>query len=118
MTFRLKEKAAVQPEHRPDLGIGTDDVVRKGNRVTVTVHSLGSVAAPAGTVTLETPEGRALATAAVPALEAPTDLAPKTARIALAVPAGAPETLHVRVTSGVAEVTRRNDVVVLGRENH
>lgn len=113
MAFRLKEKTPVQPEHRPDLGIGADDVVRKGNRLSVTVHSLGSVAAPAGTVTLETAEGRVLATADVPPLAAPTDLVAKTATVSLNVPADAPEVLHVRVSTGQPEVTRRNDVVVL-----
>jgi hypothetical protein len=36
----LKQKAAIQPEFRPDLGIGADDVQRRGNNLTVTVHSL------------------------------------------------------------------------------
>ncbi|WP_243652424.1 LamG-like jellyroll fold domain-containing protein [Novosphingobium sp. PhB165] len=114
MTFRLKQKAAVQPEHRPDLGIGLDDVTRKGNRLAVTVHSLGSVAAPAGTLTLETPEGKVLASAPVPALAPPTDLLAKTATVTLTVPAGAPEVLHVRVSTGAPEVTQRNNVVILG----
>ena len=37
---------------RPDLGIGEDDVKVEGNRVKVTVHSLGSVDAPASKVVL------------------------------------------------------------------
>ncbi|NMN05293.1 hypothetical protein FHT17_002487 [Novosphingobium sp. SG916] len=113
MTFRLTQRAAVQPEHRPDLGIGADDVTRKGSRITVRVHSLGSMAAPAGTLTLETADGHVLARAAVPPLPAPTDLTPRTATVTLAIPAGAPQGLHVRVSSGVAEVTQRNNVVVL-----
>ncbi|WP_068081184.1 LamG-like jellyroll fold domain-containing protein [Novosphingobium rosa] len=114
MTFRLRQKADTQPEHRPDLGIGADDVVRKGNQLSVTVHSLGSVAAPAGKVMLETAEGKVLATAAVPALEAPGDLRAKTAKVTLTVPGGAPATLRVRVSTGSPEVTQRNNVVTLG----
>jgi hypothetical protein len=114
MTFRLKQKAVTQPEHRPDLGIGADDVVRKGNRLAVTVHSLGSVSAPAGTVTLETAEGKVLATAAVPALDAPANLAPKTAIVTLTIPGGAPRQLQVRVSTGAPEVTQRNNTVTLG----
>ncbi|WP_404478287.1 LamG-like jellyroll fold domain-containing protein [Novosphingobium sp. BL-52-GroH] len=113
MTFTLKQKAALQPEHRPDLGIGPDDVVRKGNRLSLTVHSLGSVPAPAGTVTLETVDGKVLASAPIPPLAAPLDLAPKTARVTLSVPAGASRILQVRVSTGGPEITRRNDVVVL-----
>ncbi|EJL22046.1 hypothetical protein PMI02_04832 [Novosphingobium sp. AP12] len=117
MTFRLKQKAATQPEHRPDLGIGADDVTLKGNRLAVTVHSLGSVAAPAGILTLETVEGKVLASIAVPALEAPRDLTAKTATVTLTVPGGAPQVLHVKVSTGAPEVTQRNNVVVLGETN-
>ncbi|HUD28217.1 MAG TPA: LamG-like jellyroll fold domain-containing protein [Novosphingobium sp.] len=113
MTFALKQKAATQPEDRPDLGIGADDVVRKGNRIGVTVHSLGSVPAPAGTATLETAEGKVLASTAIPALAAPLDLQPRTATVTLPVPTGTVGPLHVRVSTGAPEVTRRNDVVVL-----
>ncbi|MEE4452150.1 LamG-like jellyroll fold domain-containing protein [Novosphingobium resinovorum] len=117
MTFRLAQKAASQPEHRPDLGIGADDVVRKGGRLAVTVHSLGSVAAPGGTVTLETAEGKVLASAAVPPLAAPTDLSPKIAAVTLALPGGGSPTalrVRVRMAGGAPEVTQRNNVVVLG----
>ncbi|MBB3357959.1 LamG-like jellyroll fold domain-containing protein [Novosphingobium sp. BK486] len=117
MTFRLARRAAIQPEHRPDLGIGADDVVRQGRKLTVRVHSLGSVAAPAGQVRLETADGRVLASAPVPALAAPADLAPRTASVTLAIPPGAPATgLRVRVDMGAAEVTQRNNVVMLDAE--
>ena len=42
----------------PDLGIGADDVTRKGRAVQVTVHSLGSRDAPAGKVWVEDAAGR------------------------------------------------------------
>jgi hypothetical protein len=101
---------------RPDIGIGADDVhVAKGS-IRVTVHSLGSVAAPASTLTLVDSSGHVVASTKVPALPAPLDLLPKTAQVTLhfgsAVrTAGA----HVRVelANGAREITQLNNEVVL-----
>jgi hypothetical protein len=114
MTFRLAQKAVTQPEQRPDLGIGADDVIRKGNRLALTVHSLGAVTTPRGTATLETPDGKILASAPIPSLAPPTDLLPKATTVHLTVPKGASGALRVRVATGGEEVTRLNDVVDLG----
>ena len=46
------DQAGPPVETRPDLGIGADDVLVTGRRVRATVHSLGSVAAPGGTLSL------------------------------------------------------------------
>ena len=101
-------------EARPDLGIGRNDVIVKGRRVTVTVHSLGAAPATAGRVSIE---GRGVAaTAPIPPLAAPTDLAPKTATVTLTIPAGVdPDTLTARVTlaDNAAEVTQQNNAVAL-----
>ncbi|MFD2783690.1 LamG-like jellyroll fold domain-containing protein [Novosphingobium pokkalii] len=113
MTFRLNQRAAVQPEHRPDWGIGSDDVTRQGATLRVRVHSLGSVAAPAAVLRLETAEGQVLASAPVPALPAPMDLTPSTATVTLPLPKGARPGLRLRIVSDAAEVTQRNNVVVL-----
>lgn len=91
-------------------------MTRKGDRISVIVHSLGSVDAPAGTVMLEAPDGSVLASAPVAALAAPSDLTPRLARVSLVVPKGAPSILHVRVSTGMPEVTRRNNLVVLDGE--
>jgi hypothetical protein len=108
---------AGEPNHvRPDLGIGVDDVAVSGKTVSVTVHSLGSVAASGGTVTLVGADGAALGTAAVPALAAPTDLLPKTTVVKLAMPAGvAANTVTVRVAlpDNAPEVTMLNNAVPL-----
>ena len=56
---------------RPDLGIGPGDVKVEGGRMKVTVHSLGSVDAPASKVVLRDRSGKALASAKVSALKAP-----------------------------------------------
>jgi len=74
---------------RPDLGIDPEDVKVEGSTMTVTVHSVGAVDAPASNVVLRDRAGKTLATATVPALKAPTDLIPKTAVATLTLPANA-----------------------------
>jgi len=115
LTFDLA-KAGPPTETRPDLGIGADDIRRKGRQVSVTVHSLGALDAPAGSVLLEDAAGKLLARAATPPLKAPVDLKPKTAVVKLTLPAGAdPKGAHVRVAlpDGVREVTQLNNAVPL-----
>jgi hypothetical protein len=87
--LKLVERAATPYWARPDLGIGRDDVKVSGRRVTVTVHSLGAVDTRPATLTLLDARGKTLATAAVPALKAPTDLLPKRVNVTLEAPLGA-----------------------------
>jgi hypothetical protein len=102
---------------RPDLGIGADDVKVDGGRVKVTVHSLGSVDAPASKVVLRDRAGKVLASAAVPAIKAPIDLFPKTAAVELTVPAGADwkggGSVTVELRGKVPEITEMNNRVPL-----
>jgi hypothetical protein len=101
---------------RPDLGIGEDDVKVEGDRVKVTVHSLGSVGAPASKVVLRDRAGKVLATAAVPSIKAPVDLFPKTAAVVLILPAGAEwkgGSVTVESSGKVPEITQRNNRVLL-----
>lgn len=72
----LKQKGAPYRE-RPDLGIGRDDVHISGSKLSVTVHSLGSVDAPACTVALVDPSGIQILKSEISALKAPLDLKPK-----------------------------------------
>jgi hypothetical protein len=107
-------KAGPPTETRADLGIGGDDVVRQGRQVTVKVHSLGHVDAPAGTVEVVDKAGKVLASAPTPPLKAPLDEIPKTATVKLALPAGASaKDLFVRVRLPVPEVTQLNNQVPL-----
>jgi hypothetical protein len=114
-TFDFALVQAGEPvEQRADLGIGSDDVVVKGRRVTATVHSLGAKPAGGGTAQLIGAGGRTLASVAVPPLDAPLDLTPRTATIVLAIPAGVdPTTLTLRVAlpDDAAEVTMLNTAV-------
>ena len=59
LELKLVEKG-VPYWSRPDLGIGADDVKVEGNRMKVTVHSLGSVDAPASKVVLRDKDGKVL----------------------------------------------------------
>jgi hypothetical protein len=101
---------------RPDLGIGGDDVKVEGNRVKVTVHSLGSVDAPSSKVVLRDRAGKVLASAGVPSIKAPLDLFPKTASVVLALPAGADwkgGSVTVESSGDVPEITQMNNRVPL-----
>lgn len=111
-TIDLELVRADEPvDQRPDLGIGPDDIAVKGRRVTVTVHSLGARPMTGGTASLVA-NGRMLATAAIPPLEAPTDLQPRTTRVTLTLPSGVdPRGVEavVALRGDAPEVTRRNN---------
>jgi len=115
-TIELERVRAAPPvDQRPDLGIGTDDVARKGRRVTLTVHSLGAAATTGGTASLVA-GGRTLATAPIAAMAAPVDLAPRTTRVTLTLPAGTdPRGVEavVALPNDALEVTRRNNRTAL-----
>jgi len=99
---------------RPDLGIGADDVKVEGNRMKVTVHSLGSVDAPASKIVLRDREGKILATAKAAPLKAPLDLLPKTEVVSLTVPHGADwkgGSVTVEMSSKLPEITQMNNRV-------
>lgn len=111
----LERRRAATPLHeRPDIGIGRGDVRVQGSAVLVTVHSLGSVPAPAGRVIVEDADGREIASAATPALEAPLDLSPRTAEVRLALPAGFQRAgARVRLRLDTPEITLMNNTFVL-----
>jgi hypothetical protein len=108
-------KAGTPVEQRPDLGIGRGDIRVDGRQVHVTVHSLGHVGTPVGVALLEDANGRELARIEIPALDAPTDLVPKTTTVGLPLPAGNRSGLRVRVMlpDGGAETTLLNNTVGL-----
>ena len=86
--------------------------------MTVKVHSLGAVDAPASRVVLRDRAGRTVATASVPPLKAPSDLMPKTADAAIDLPANADwhgGTVTVEMTGDGPEITLRNNRVELAK---
>jgi hypothetical protein len=115
INLKLKKKGAPYWT-RPDLGIGKDDVTVQGNTVKVKVHSIGSVDAPAATVSLRDRDGKVLASVPVPALKAPLDCIPQVAEVTLQAPAGNDlRGCSVTVDSGekVKEITVKNNKVKL-----
>ena len=115
LTFDLA-KAGPPTEGRPDLGIGRDDVKRSGRNLKVTIHSLGAQDAPTGKVWVEDAAGKVAASAATPPLKAPSDLKPKTAVVALTLPAGFDAKgawVRVALPGGPAEITQLNNGVAL-----
>ena len=101
---------------RPDLGIDPEDVKVEGSRMTVTVHSVGAVDAPASKVVLRDHDGKTIATVSVPALKAPADLTPKTTQVTLAIPAGADlkgASVTIECGGSLPEITLMNNSVVL-----
>jgi hypothetical protein len=109
------ETPGVPTERRADLGIGVDDVKVTGRSVEVTVHSLGALPASGGRAELVDANGKVAASVAVPTLDAPTDLTPKTAGVRMPLPAGAGAGWRVRVAlpDGTPEVTWLNNAVAL-----
>jgi hypothetical protein len=105
---------------RPDLGIGPDDVKTSSGEVAVTVHNIGAADAPEAEIALKDASGKIIATASVPALKAPLDLLPKTAKIPLKAPAGADLsacTVSLDPSSKVADITRRNNEVAVSAQS-
>jgi hypothetical protein len=115
LTFKLKTPGTPYWS-RPDLGLDRQDVVITGREISVTVHSLGAVEAPAARVLLRSRTGDLLATATTPALAAPLDLTPKTATVTLTVPAGADlagATVTIEPSLEIEELTALNNTVAL-----
>jgi len=113
--LKLKSKA-MDYWKRPDLGIGDDDVKVSGSRVTVTVHSLGSIDAPPSTIALMDGNGKQLATASVSALKAPVDLKPKTTDITFDIPGGTNLKgckVIIDPEKKLTEITRINNTVII-----
>jgi hypothetical protein len=99
---------------RPDLGIGKDDIRTSGRTISVIVHSLGAVGAPASRVVVRDAAGLEIAGAGVPALEAPLDLRPRTATVTLKLPPRASwpgGSVSIETARGVKELTLRNNTV-------
>ncbi|MET0337263.1 MAG: LamG domain-containing protein, partial [Caulobacter sp.] len=98
------------PERRADLGVGRGDVTVKGRTVTAVVHSLGAADTAPASVELVDAAGKVLASAAVPALEAPADLEPRTHAARLSLPTGIKTSgLKVRLVTDQPQITRLND---------
>lgn len=116
LELKLVEKG-VPYWSRPDLGIDPGDVKVEGRTMKVTVHSLGSVDAPASKVVLRDRGGKVVATGNAGPLKAPLDLMPKTEVVNLSLPANADwsgGSVSVELGGKLPEITLRNNRVRLG----
>ena len=80
----------------------------------VTVHSLGSVDAPASEVVLRDKVGKVIASTQAGPLKAPLDLYPKTEDVSLSVPAGADwkgGSVSIEMSGDLPEITQLNNRV-------
>lgn len=115
VTMTLKKKGKPY-SGRPDLAIGAEDVILRGNTVEVKVHSLGAAASPASSVSIVAEDGKTVASTAIPALEAPIDLKPKTHAVTLTLPQGT-NTRGLRIVldpdNAITELTEKNNVATL-----
>jgi len=115
LEFKLVEKG-VPYWSRPDLGLDPQDVKVDGRKITVTVHSIGAVDAPASHIILRDSAGKTLAQTNASALKAPIDLQPKTTTVTLNAPAGAVlkgATIEIVPGGSLPEITTRNNTVTL-----
>jgi hypothetical protein len=101
---------------RPDLGISGEDVVVRGGKISVTVHSLGAVSTQPTTTALVDRSGKVLATVSLPRMEAPVDLLPRRTTVTFTLPAGAASagcSVVLDPDGKMKEVTRVNNRVKL-----
>ncbi|MFC1573629.1 hypothetical protein ACFL30_00435 [Candidatus Latescibacterota bacterium] len=109
--MNLKKKAKPYWK-RPDLGIGNDDIQVIDSSLTVTVHSLGSVKAPASTIALVDLDGQIVTSAEIPSLEALVDYEPQTVDIKLIIPGGIKASrcsIVIDPEGKMLEITKRNN---------
>lgn len=115
----VRQLAQLEPlGQRADLALGEDDVRQTGQRqLAVTAHNLGGAAAPASTVRLVDGKGVTQAEAALPPLEAPLDLRPRTATVQLASrqPPAAGWRVVVDPAGRIAEICEENNTLEVGR---
>ena len=98
----------------PDLGIGPEDIRIEGNSITVRVHSLGAVAAPATSVELRDLSGNTLQRAQVPPLDPPLDLKRRWTEVILTVPQGTSLEHGVVIldpSRNIRQINRNNTIV-------
>jgi hypothetical protein len=99
---------------RPDLALSAADVQIEGDALTVTVHNLGAAPTPAGIpVQVLDGQGKVMAEAELPPIEAPSDCVPRTATVRLKA-AGA-RTIVLNAGGQLPEITEVNNIVRVAR---
>jgi hypothetical protein len=100
---------------RSDLAIGPEDIALEDGALTVAVHNVGAAPSPATRLAVHDEDGRAVARADIPAIEAPLDLRARTVQVAVDLGSGPGRGWEVVIDPGneVREITRVNNVEVV-----
>jgi len=113
--FELSE-SGLAPSLRPDIGVEATDIAVDQGTLNITLHSLGTQATPPGSVVLENSDGKPLAELPFDAIEAPTDLLPKTSKLSWTMPSERLEgelTIRISLQGNPLEISAQNNVVVV-----
>ena len=113
--FELEEPSQTSYAERPDLAICASGISIKNSEITARVYSQGAVGSPETILVLKDASGKRIASAVVPALEAPLDLIPRWHDVTLQVPAGAEmgqATLEVDADQEINQITRMNTIIM------
>jgi len=96
---------------RADLAIGESGISVSGRNINVTVHNLGGAASKATQIAAFDASGKQIATADIPAIDAPLDLLPRTAAVKLSLPSATSiKGGYIAITDGSQEeITLRNN---------
>ena len=111
LELELVTPAKTDYSQRPDLGMDPEGVRVEGDTISVRVYSLGAIDAPATVLVVKDAKGVRIATASVPALQAPVDLLPRWVEVKIRIPARAD------VSSGSVELDPEKKMVQITRLN-
>ena len=114
ISLELDEPSAQGYRELPDIAIGKDDITFSGNEISIVVHNLGSVSSPQAELVVADPEGRRIASAVVPSIDAPADLVPRRIAVRINTPVDADlttGTILLDPERKIRQITRRNDIV-------
>jgi hypothetical protein len=112
--LQLVQSAKTSYSERADIGISKADVRIKNNQVTIRVHNVGAIDAPATALQLRDGNGRLITTVSVPGLKAPLDLVPKWTDVKVNVPKAVDLTtgsVQLDPEKKMVQITRVNDYV-------
>lgn len=110
MIYELKQLEKLDDLYtRADLALSEADVVRSGNKLSVTVHNIGGKTAKNIEVAALDASGKVLAKTEIASLDAPLDLMPKVASVEL--PAAGAAKIAIDPGNAIPEITLLNNAV-------
>ena len=117
VNLRLIEGSSMNHSMLPDPAICDDDITIEGSRIKVRVHNIGAVASQSISLVVKDNSGTVVATASVPAIDAPSDLRPKWKEVTVDISENAEIRsciIELDAEGKNGEITRGNNVVNVG----